>query len=63
MPTTKLSIYLWTLLVEVGQGQRLDKQLLATRSEAVFVGGLESLFGFFGYWADSFNFRYHSMPL
>jgi hypothetical protein len=51
------------LLVEGGQGQRLDKQLLATRSESVFAGGLESLFGFFGYWADSLNFRYHSMPL
>jgi hypothetical protein len=48
------------LLVEVGQGQRLDKQLLATRSESVFAGGLEGLFGF---WADSFNFRDHSMPL
>lgn len=51
------------LIVEVGQSQRLDKQLLATRSESVFAGGLESLFGFLGYWADSLNFRYHSMPL
>jgi len=51
------------LLVEVGQGQRLDKQLLATRSESVFAGGLEYVFGFLSHWADSFNFRDHSMPL